>query len=369
MTAVWIFLGVLVLGYILLNMKVTRPDGTLVSKLHPYRRMLSFVMPKRNESVVYFDDYIKADALLEYIERTRKAFHIDITHCLVNAAVGGLRENPKMNTFISGQRLYSRNHVAVTFSMKRKKKNKEAKVTAVKLQVKDEESFEEICKRMNEQIGVERSDKVTGVDKELNFFFRMPRPLMRFCMWFVKWADYNNILPAFFIRDDGFSTSMFIANLGSLNMRAGYHHLYEFGNCPLFLMVGKIEDKPVVEDGEVVVRKILHLRYSYDERIDDGLTSSYGMATVKRCLENPEEAFGVYGEDEEPEDEELEEEEVEEEEEEVEEEEEEAAEEEEEEEEEDDGDGEDEEEDEDGDEEENEDEDGEAETDKPKASK
>ena len=309
-TAILITLGVLVVGYILLNAKVSRPDGTLVSKLHPYRRMLSFVMPTSNGSTVYFDDYIKADALLEYIERTREKFPIDITHLLVNAAVAGLRENPKMNTFISGQRLYSRNHVAVTFSMKRKKLNKEAKVTAVKLIVKDEEDFEDICKRMNKMINVERTEKVTDVDKELNFFFRFPRPLMKFCMWFVWWADYNNILPAFFTRDDGFSTSMFIANLGSLGMRAGYHHLYEFGNCPLFLMVGKIEERAWVVDGEVVPRKILHLRYTYDERIDDGLTSSYGMATVKRCLENPEEAFGaLFYDDEEPE-EEIDEEEI-----------------------------------------------------------
>ncbi len=305
--AFWIVVGVLIVGYILINAKTTRSDGTLIKKLHPYRRMLSFVMPRRNESVVYFDDYIKADALLDYIERTREKFHVDITHLLVNAAVTGLRENPKMNTFVSGQRLYSRNHVAVTFSMKRKKKNKESKVTAVKLFVKDEEDFEDVCKHMNKKIGYERTDAVTDVDKELNFFFRFPRPLMKFCMWFVCWADYNNILPAFFTRDDGFSTSMFIANLGSLGMRAGYHHLYEFGNCPLFLMVGKIEERAWVEDGEVVPRKILHLRYTYDERIDDGLTSSYGMATVKRCLENPVEEFGVfYDEDDEPEQEEEE---------------------------------------------------------------
>ncbi len=293
-TAIWIILGVLVLAYIVLNAKVTRSDGTLIKKLHPYRRMLSFVMPSRNESVVYFDDYIIADNLLEYIEKTRKVFPIDITHLVVNACVEGLRENPKMNCFISGQRLYARNHKAVTFSMKRKKKNKEAKVTAVKLFVEDDENFEDVCARMNDKIGVERTDKVTGVDKELNFFFRIPRPMMRFAIWFVRWADYNNILPSFFTRDDGFSTSMFVANLGSLGMRAGYHHLYEFGNCPLFLMVGKIEERAWVVDGEVVPRKILHLRYTYDERIDDGLTSSYGMATVRRCLEDPAESFGVY---------------------------------------------------------------------------
>jgi len=108
----------------------------------------------------------------------------------------------------------------------------------------------------------------------------------------VHWADYHNLLPWSYIRNDAFYTSMFIANLGSLGMNAAYHHLYEYGTCPLFLMVGQIEDRPAAVDGELALVKTLHLRWSYDERIDDGLTSKYGMATVKAALENPDEYFG-----------------------------------------------------------------------------
>ena len=94
-------MGAWALIWLLINMKTSRPDGTFLKKVHPYRRMLSFVMPGRNESVVYFDDYVKADALLDYIQRTRQdAFHVDITHCLVAALAEGLRHNPKMNQMI-----------------------------------------------------------------------------------------------------------------------------------------------------------------------------------------------------------------------------------------------------------------------------
>ena len=113
--------GVWALLWLLINMKTSRSDGTFMKKVHPYRRMLSYVMPGRNESVVYFDDYVKADALLDYIKRTRDdAFHVDVTHLVVAAAGLGIRHNPKMNQFIAGQRIYQRNHVALTFSMKRK---------------------------------------------------------------------------------------------------------------------------------------------------------------------------------------------------------------------------------------------------------
>ena len=272
-----------------------RSDGDLVKNIHPYRQLMPFIMPGRNESVCYYDDYVRAEPMLDYIQRARNEFDTDInvTHMLVAAGTRALRDNPKMNQFVSGSRLYRRNHIAMTFSMKRKKLDKAAKLSAVKMRMDDSsESFHALCCRMNSSIGVERSGKKTNADKELDFFSLFPRSLMRKVASAVTWMDDNNILPGLFMEQDGFYTSMFIANLGSLGMRPAFHHLYEYGNCPLFLMVGRVEEKPVARDGKVVVEKIMHLRWSYDERIDDGLTSNHGMTTFRNALENPDDYFG-----------------------------------------------------------------------------
>jgi hypothetical protein len=273
-----------------------RPDGDLVETPHPYRRMLPFMMRGRNESVVYYDDPAKAEKLLDFIPRASKAFgfEVDITHCLVAAVRKGLWENPRMNQFIAGRRLYKRNHTSITFSMKRKRMDKEAKLSAVKLRVDDQaETFRQLCERINTHINVERSGEETYSDKELSILSVIPRPIMDTAMTALHWLDYHNLVPGAFIHADGFYTSVFIANLGSVGMHAGYHHLYEYGTCPLFMMVGKLEDRAVVEDGQIVARKFLPIRWTYDERIDDGLTSKYGMQSVREALENPDEAFGL----------------------------------------------------------------------------
>jgi pyruvate/2-oxoglutarate dehydrogenase complex dihydrolipoamide acyltransferase (E2) component len=44
---------------------------------------------------------------------------------------------------------------------------------------------------------------------------------------------------------------------------------------------------PVVVDGAVVVRNRLHLRYSFDERIDDGMNANDGVIAINHVLENP----------------------------------------------------------------------------------
>lgn len=289
--AVYITLGVLAVLWVAMNLKTSRKDGTLLA-VHPFRRIMQFVMQTRNESVVYFDSYIEAEELLEYVAAAREHFHVDVTHCLVGAGMRGLQEYPSMNRFTVGRRLYQRKDVEVTFSMKRKKLDRAAKLATVKMTAQPDESFRELCERIGAKVNVERSDAKTYQDKEYDLFLLLPRFVLNVSVKLMRWLDYHNLLPYAFIKDDAIYTSLFIANLGSLKMGAAIHHLYEWGNCPLFMMAGEIEERPVVVDGQIVARKILHLRYSYDERIDDGLNARFGIDSVKRILENPFEELG-----------------------------------------------------------------------------
>ena len=287
----WWALGIAAL-WILFNAKTSRPDGTLI-KVHPYRKMLGYIMPGRNESVCYYDDFARAEPLLDFLEKAGPAMGANITHCLVGAVGIALEKNPKLNTFVSGRRFYRRHERTVTFSMKRKKLDKEAKLSAVKLSLQDGQSFAELCSRINAEVNKERSGEKTYTDKEFDLFTPIPRVILE---WLIRLAfrlDYYNLLPKSFMQNDGMYTSCFIANLGSINMRPAYHHLFEWGNCPLFMMVGKVEERALVVDGKVEVAKVIPMRWSYDERIDDGLTASYGMTMVREVLENPTQYLGA----------------------------------------------------------------------------
>lgn len=279
---------------VIFDLKKSRPDGTFVENLHKYRTMLFYIMPTRNESVVYFDEYVDAEQLLEYAKRAQESFgtDVDVTHLVVGASATAFAENPKMNQFVMGYRLYQRDGIWLSFSMKRKRLDKKAKLAVVKQKVEGKMTFRDFCEEINAKINVERSGKRTYADREYDLFSLIPRPVLHRLVKVFRQVDYWNFLPGSFIENDPMYTSMFVANLGSLKMGAGYHHLYEWGTCPLFLMVGQIEDRPVVRDGEVVVRPILHLRFSYDERIDDGLTAGLGIRSLKEILEAPFEHLG-----------------------------------------------------------------------------
>jgi hypothetical protein len=110
---------------------------------------------------------------------------------------------------------------------------------------------------------------------------------LRFLVFVVRWLDSWNLLPDSFIKNDPLYASVFIANIGSFGMDPGYHHLYEYGNISIFGMVGKLQEMPVVEGGQVVVGKILPIRWSFDDRVDDGFTAGAAIASAVKFLEDP----------------------------------------------------------------------------------
>lgn len=282
-----IVIGAYLVIVTLLNWRTSRPDGEFLGKIPAYRKVLLHIMPTRNESVVYYDDYVVADELERYLKDVDQRFHADMTHAIVAAIAAGVRRTPSMNRFAVGRRLYQRKGVWVTFSMKRQKLNRAAKLTAVKREITETQSFKQLCDGLNENIKVERSDAVTYVDKEVNLLASIPRPVMRIGVKVLKTLDYYGFLPAGFIKNDAMYTSVFCANLGSLGMKAGYHHLYEWGTCPLFVMVGKTEERAFAENGQIVVKRVIPLRFSYDERVDDGLNAGHGIRAMVEVLEQP----------------------------------------------------------------------------------
>jgi len=272
---------------LLLEAKRGRHDGELIPRPHPYRRLMFYVMPSRTESIVYFETKVRAEALEAWLPAAAERWGAKPTHAIVAALLIALAQNPKMNRFVSGRRLYKRKDRVLTFSMKRTRLDAESKLAMVRLTAKPGERFGEVCRRIDEQIGVQRSGETTATDKEYSFFDRVPRFLLRPGQGFLRLLDYYNVLPPAFIDGDGMYCSCFVANLGSLGMEAPFHHLYEWGNCPLFLGVGKTTDEPVVEDGQIVPGRVLTLRWSYDERIADGLTARGGIEAVLQALQDP----------------------------------------------------------------------------------
>ena len=60
-------------------------------------------------------------------------------------------------------------------------------------------------------------------------------------------------------------------------------------NAPQSAILGmhKIQERPVVVDGQIVIRPMMYLALTYDHRIIDGKEAVQFLVTIKECLEDP----------------------------------------------------------------------------------
>lgn len=280
-----IFVFVCIVLFVIIDAKTSRSDGVYLPTTHPYRKIMPFVMKNRNESLVFFDMSVPAENLNTFLEQRE---NVGITQCVVAAVSKVLHEHPNANRFVSGGRLYQRNEVVVSFSMKRQKMGDGSKIAVVRQVIPKEDSFDQLCASIAQKVDLERSEATTYADKEYALLTSLPRFALRLGVWFVKMLDDFNILPTSFMDHDGLYCSAFVANVGSLGMQPGYHHLYEWGNCPIFITVGAIEERTLGFDARVRVCNIVPIRIAFDERINDALGVKRAIEKLRSILSNPE---------------------------------------------------------------------------------
>lgn len=267
-------------------MLFTRPDGTLCKDVAPVRRIMPFIMPTRNESAVYFEQWIDLTNTQVFIDRWNAAHpekKITVFHVFLYSVVKGLDQRPRLNRFVMGSKIWQRDGIYVSYAAKKKMEDG-APLAVLKRRFDPAQSFAEMVDFVYGDVKEGRSDKKSHVDKELGVFMLIPAFLLRIGVALVKWADSWNLLPGSFIHPDPMYTSMFIANLGSVKLDSAYHHLYEWGNCPFFAALGRTQDV-VTPTG---TKKMCSIKYSFDERVEDGLYCAKGLDVVRQLLENPE---------------------------------------------------------------------------------
>jgi hypothetical protein len=279
-----------------------RPDGDLVRNVPHTRRIMPLIMRSRTESVVYFEQKINVDAAFKFLNtfRNKTGHQLTLLHLTVLAATRVLSQRPRLNRFTAGGRLYQRRGVWVSFSAKQAK-NDDSPIFLVKREVNPKWSLEELIGQLDSGIQEGRSGKKSATDKELSLLFKLPHFLLSFLVRLIMRADHFGLLPHFFMKSDPLFASLFIANLGSIQMDAGYHHLFEYGNTPIFLTIGEAKkERALLPDGSTTEQRVAQFKYSFDERVEDGLYAAQSLALLKDILENPESHFSDKGESDRP---------------------------------------------------------------------
>ncbi|MGC9778191.1 MAG: 2-oxo acid dehydrogenase subunit E2 [Candidatus Heimdallarchaeota archaeon] len=151
------------------------------------------------------------------------------------------------------------------------------------------DTLETVQKRVYEHIYEARHGENKN-EKDIKFFGALPRWLIRFIFWFVRWMDEHNRPIYSITKDMPLWCTAFIAHLGSIGIDAVYHHLFDLGTAGLLVTIGKMHDAPVVnkESKKIEIRKVMELRFSIDDRMAPGSYTGPTIHLLKELIENPE---------------------------------------------------------------------------------
>lgn len=272
-----------------------RKDGEpLHKKLSISRRFIPIMLGGANDAWLLWEEIIRVEPVLEFIERWNEKhaadpkMKISLHHVLLRAACLSYAHNPRMNRFIAGDRYYQRKGIYISFSAK-KEFSSGAGLLVFKRLFTPEESMEDVVRSLNSMVRDDRDHKESGQEKEQRMYVQyVPRFALKAAMWAINWMDSKNILPSSFADHHPLFAGMFVSNLGSLGINSGWHHLYNQGNISLFGVMGAPYDAVLAEDGKPVVRKVVSLKWTFDERIEDGYNAGRAATFVTRVIENPE---------------------------------------------------------------------------------
>ena len=266
-----------------------RRDGRRVRTLPPMNYITPYIMKVRSDAQNHFEDVVDITNIEHYLDKKHREGYTDMTllHVLIAAYVRIVAERPGLNRFIAGQRIFARNKLECVMTIK-KELTLESPDTCIKVEFDPRDNIYNVYKKFQKTAKAAVSES-TDFDDTARTLVKLPGIILRGAIAFLRFLDYIGLLPKALLNVSPFHGSMIITSMGSLGIPAIYHHLYDFGNLPIFISYGSIFSADAIKrDGTRERHHFVTLKVVTDERICDGYYYASAFKRLKRYLQHPE---------------------------------------------------------------------------------
>ena len=265
-----------------------RSDGRLLRSLNPMQKLMPYIMPQRSDACNSFRGDIEMAAIDKYVQEKKQQGKVNFTtmHVLLAAYTRLVSQRPGLNRYISGQKIYHRNHFEVMLCVKKEMKlNSPDSVISMEypLNATADQIYE-----ITEKLVSDAKNETTNFDNLAKILDYIPGLVKAFAIGLLRFLDYFGLLPKWLMRLSPFHGSLFITSMASLGLPPIYHHIYNFGNVPVFLAFGVPEWKSQARpSGDTNAKKMLNYTLVMDERICDGYYYASAFRLLNVLLRNP----------------------------------------------------------------------------------
>jgi len=263
-----------------------------LERVSTWRRLALHAWNPPSDPTVYGSLEIDATEALEVVKdlRARTGLKISIVHLVGRAVALAIQSRPEVNCIARFGKLYQRETIDVFYQVAFEGGEN---LAGHKVERADEKSIVEIAQELAAGAGKVREGKAENVQATKRFSV-IPASLTGYLVRAATFVTYDLDLDLsrFGVPYDAFGSAM-VTNVGSFGLSTGFAPLLPIARCPLLILVGEVQQRAVVRDGQVVARPILPLGVTFDHRLLDGFQASVLAKRFREVMESPRKALGT----------------------------------------------------------------------------
>ena len=268
-----------------------RADGRRIRSTPAIDQISPYIMVNRTGASNLFAESVEVTELERYVLRKRREglSGFGMSHVIIAAYVRTVAKYPALNRFVAGQKVYSRGEDIVLSMTVKKELDLSSPDTVIKVHLDPHDTAEDVYRKFGAKVEEAKNTPLeSNMDNTAGIMTLIPGVVLKFVVWLLKTLDYFGLIPGFLLEISPFHGSAYFTSMVSLGIRPVYHHLFDFGNIPVFCAFGKKRRVTELVDGEAVTRKYVDLKFSLDERICDGYYYASLIKYFVRILKHPD---------------------------------------------------------------------------------
>lgn len=268
-----------------------RRDAVLLRDIDSMHYIMPLMFPNRCDNEAFISETIDLTNTIKYLEEknaSQPEYRYNIFQVIVTAVLKTITLRPQLNRFITNFNLYQRNEVSAAFTIKKIFSDSGDEGLAFIHSLPDF-TIDSVHNEIYRQVSYVRHEGKDPSTESMDALQKLPLFLKKGIGVVARFLDRHGWMPQSVIATDPYQSSVILANLGSIKLHAGYHHLANWGTTSVFCIVGEMKKRRFTDkDGNESLRMSIDLGLTVDERISDGYYCSKSVRLLRKLIENPE---------------------------------------------------------------------------------
>ncbi len=268
-----------------------RFDGKRLRDVDPIVQITPYLMPQRCDAQVFLEHKLDFEMLSRYIaQKAKEGQKLTFLQIIAAAYVRAVGQHPEINRFIFNKQYYSRNNCSISYTVLKDAQDFNSPEVTVRVLFDPSDTVFDVRDRMNDAVEKARATE------DGDFVIRLAKAVLAIpglttaIVALVRFLDRYGLAPKALIGELPFYSGLFVSNNASIGLHHVWHHIYNWGNVSLFMVLGSVlKEASTDAEGKTRMRRWLPLGITADERVCSGAHYAAFFADVMHSLAHPEE--------------------------------------------------------------------------------